>query len=482
MNDWLDNNLPEQIALNLVKLFSKKEPSFKIDSNELDCWLVSEDQVPQKLLPLPNSVEFLTHHFNQATKISELDENEINQSLDNQSTSLSTSKEHQNLSYSQSNPININADKTNSPKAKTDDMNHESIDNLTSNLIEETNEDKLIDNERNKLLNNFLTTSSSALDDQTDEMQKLNNLFHSGKFLNFSSLNNVKYRGSQIWAPPRPMFHTHIHQPPKRLELIAKQNYRCCGCGLQVDKQEANRMIYCYYTGKYFCPHGCHSKTKTIIPAYIINRWSFKLYPVSNFAFQTISNNYTKPLFNIQDLNPKLFKKIKHFQHLNEIRSQLLKLKEYILSCKKAGNLLVVYLMFEPKHFIEPAKEFIYSLEDLVSIRNDCKLLQKCCDLMHESMNHIKNCSSCLAHGFICEICSSNQGQSGNRLNNKRVDILFPFEIGRVKQCPHCFACYHLSCFSSNNLRCLKCERIEKRKSCTLEENETEMPATSEVY
>lgn len=466
-NDRSDN-LPEQIALSLVKLFAEREPSFKIDPNELDCWLIGKDDVPsvaQKLLPIPTNVQFLTKHFNQANSlIYELDENEID-----------TTKP---MFCPESNPIDIkmNANCINSSK-----------DNLTLSA-DKTDNDKLIENERKllgdtHLLPNYDSTNASPINkplvtDEQDEMQKLNTLFHSGKFFNFSSLNNstgVKCRGSSVWSPPRAMIHVVIHQTPKRQEQIAKQNYRCCGCGLQIQRQDIPRMLYCYYTGKYFCKYGCHSSTKTIIPAYVINKWSFKLYPVSNFAFQVIQNNYTKPLFNIQDLNPKLFTKVKQFQNLHDLRGQLNKLKDYIITCKKAGNLLVVFLMFEPKHFTEPSKDLTYSLEDLVDLKKDCKTLEKCYNLVNESINHIKNCSNCLAKGFFCELCSvtgqsSRSSRPSSSNNGNRIgDILFPFEIGRVKQCELCYACYHLDCFASNAFKCVKCVRIERRKSSLLE-------------
>lgn len=462
-NDCLDN-LPEQVALSLVKVFSKREPSFKIDPNELDCWLVSEQEVPQKLLPIPNNVQFLTQHFNQAGLIREQDENEADSS-----TIANGSSGKQQTDCSQPNSIPI----TTTPTALASSAG----DNLTDKTANE--EDKLIDTERKLLMGSHLlpatslstTNAKSLVAADEDEMQKLNNLFYNGKFLNFTSLNNVKYRGNSEWAPPRFCVHTHIFPPPKRHELIARQNYRCCGCGGQIEKQDIPRMLYCYYTGKYWCQHGCHSKTKTIIPAYVINKWSFKLLPVSNHAFQIINSNFTRPLFNIQDLNPKLLHKVKQFQNLHDLRQQLLKLKDYIYRCKKASNLLVLYLTFEPKHFVESGKDLTYSLEDLVDIKKDCKILDRCFNLVHESMLHIKNCSLCSAHGFICEFCSNSSGS--RQTTPSKPDILFPFEMGRVKQCERCYACYHLNCFvGSGKNQCLKCIRIEKRHSSSLMEEE----------
>lgn len=455
-NDCLDN-LPEQVALGLVKVFSKREPSFKIDPNELDCWLVSEQEVPQKLLPIPNNVQFLTQHFNQAGLIREQDENETDPSTTGQ----------QQCSTASSNSIQTTPSALASSAGGGDD-------NLTEKTASPTeDEDKLIDSERKLMLGNLLpaaslSTTAKSLAADEDEMQKLNNLFYNGKFLNFASLNNVKYRGNSEWAPPRICVHTHIFPPPKRHELIARQNYRCCGCGLVIEKDMIPRMQYCYYSGKYWCQHGCHSKTKTIIPAYVINKWSFKLLPVSNHAFQIINNNFTRPLFVVEDLNPKLLHKVKQLQNLHQLRHQLLKLKEYIYRCKKASNLRLIYVMFEPKHFVECGKDLTYSLEDLVDIKKNCTILDRCFNLVHESIAHIKNCSLCCARGFACELCNGRQASSS------RPDILFPFEIGRVKQCERCYACYHLNCFvGAGKNQCQKCIRIEKRRSSSMLEEET---------
>ena len=57
----------------------------------------------------------------------------------------------------------------------------------------------------------------------------------------------------------------NIHTPDKPKIQIAKQNYRCAGCGAKVEIAFAKRLRYCNYLGKYFCAC-CHSNETFVIP------------------------------------------------------------------------------------------------------------------------------------------------------------------------------------------------------------------------
>ena len=60
----------------------------------------------------------------------------------------------------------------------------------------------------------------------------------------------------------------------RRKVLIAKQNFRCAGCGTKIEQGYLKRFRYCEYLGKYFC-HCCHTNSTSVIPAKILHKWDF---------------------------------------------------------------------------------------------------------------------------------------------------------------------------------------------------------------
>ena len=61
------------------------------------------------------------------------------------------------------------------------------------------------------------------------------------------------------------------------MKYLAAQGYRCTGCGMRQDPAQARHFRFCNYTGKFFCQK-CHTNATSIVPAYILHRWSFKKY------------------------------------------------------------------------------------------------------------------------------------------------------------------------------------------------------------
>ena len=55
---------------------------------------------------------------------------------------------------------------------------------------------------------------------------------------------------------------------------MARQKFRCAGCGMKVAEEYMGRLRYCEYLGRYFCT-GCHSGNTTIIPGRILAKWDF---------------------------------------------------------------------------------------------------------------------------------------------------------------------------------------------------------------
>ncbi|XP_034092280.1 run domain Beclin-1-interacting and cysteine-rich domain-containing protein-like [Gymnodraco acuticeps] len=92
--------------------------------------------------------------------------------------------------------------------------------------------------------------------------------------------------------------------------VVAKQNYRCAGCGTRIDPDYIKRLRYCEYLGRYFC-QCCHENAQAVVPGRVLRKWDFSKYYVSNFARDLLSKIAGDPLFNPNDINSGLYKKNK---------------------------------------------------------------------------------------------------------------------------------------------------------------------------
>lgn len=131
----------------------------------------------------------------------------------------------------------------------------------------------------------------------------------------------IRVRGNLEWAPPRPQIIFNVHPAPTRKIAVAKQNYRCAGCGIRTEPDYIKRLRYCEYLGKYFC-QCCHENAQMVIPSRILRKWDFSKYYVSNFSKDLLIKIWNDPLFNVQDINSALYRKVKL---LNQVRVRTLR-------------------------------------------------------------------------------------------------------------------------------------------------------------
>lgn len=80
------------------------------------------------------------------------------------------------------------------------------------------------------------------------------------------------------------------------------------------------RLRYCEYLGKYFC-QCCHENAQMVIPSRVLRKWDFSKYYVSNFSKDLLIKIWNDPLFNVQDINSALYRKVKL---LNQVRVRAL--------------------------------------------------------------------------------------------------------------------------------------------------------------
>ncbi|XP_074767901.1 run domain Beclin-1-interacting and cysteine-rich domain-containing protein isoform X3 [Athene noctua] len=255
----------------------------------------------------------------------------------------------------------------------------------------------------------------------------------------------IRVRGNLEWAPPRPQIIFNVHPAPTRKVAVAKQNYRCAGCGIRTDPDYIKRLRYCEYLGKYFC-QCCHENAQMVIPSRILRKWDFSKYYVSNFSKDLLSKIWSDPLFNVQDINPALYRKVKSLNQVWLLRIQLFHMKNMFKTCRLAKDLLDSFDAV-PGHLTEDLH--LYSLNDLSATKKG-DLVPRLTELLKAGSLHVEKCMLCQAKGFICEFCQ-NEG-----------DIIFPFELNKCRTCEECKACYHKSCFKST--RCPRCERLQARR------------------
>ncbi|XP_043284553.1 run domain Beclin-1-interacting and cysteine-rich domain-containing protein [Venturia canescens] len=262
----------------------------------------------------------------------------------------------------------------------------------------------------------------------------------------------IPLRGTIEWAPPRPQIIFTPHPPPAKKIRIAKQNYRCAGCGMKVAVEYANRFRYCEYLGRYFCT-GCHTNQVALIPGKILSKWDFNRYPVSNFSYRLLDQMAVDPLFQVNDLNPLLYRRVKQLERTRLLRTQLFYLKDFMLTCRFAQSVQEA-LKKQPNYiFNDP---HIYSMQDLVSVKVGT-LTTKLSEIVQDCCAHVSECVLCEARGFMCELCFTKG-------NSK---VIFPWELSKVTRCNDCGSCFHIECknLAKNTLNCPRCLRLRERRS-----------------
>ncbi|XP_038068463.1 LOW QUALITY PROTEIN: differentially expressed in FDCP 8-like [Patiria miniata] len=229
---------------------------------------------------------------------------------------------------------------------------------------------------------------------------------------------------------------------------LAAQNYRCAECRTQLSfKGDVSEPRQCDYDGHYYCSL-CHWNDTEVIPARVIHNWDFDTRKVCRQSKQYLKLMQRRAVLCVQDLNPMLFNYVEELSQIKKLREEILIMKMYFLSCRKAmEDKLLLQLQNRP-HFVDNPDT--YSLQDLIDAK-DGTLLGTLSGIHGNYAVHIKiECPLCQARGFICELCNSNE-------------VLYPFDM-IATVCSHCSAVFHRDCFYKCSGECPKCERLLKER------------------
>ncbi|PNJ03333.1 RUBCN isoform 5 [Pongo abelii] len=202
-----------------------------------------------------------------------------------------------------------------------------------------------------------------------------------------ADIYKLRIRVVATWSgPPRPQIIFNVHPAPTRKIAVAKQNYRCAGCGIRTDPDYIKRLRYCEYLGKYFC-QCCHENAQMAIPSRVLRKWDFSKYYVSNFSKDLLIKIWNDPLFNVQDINSTLYRKVKLLNQVRLLRVQLCHMKNMFKTCRLAKELLDSFDTV-PGHLTEDLH--LYSLNDLTATRKG-ELGPRLAELTRAGAAHVRD-------------------------------------------------------------------------------------------
>uniref|UniRef100_A0A0K0DH87 Phorbol-ester/DAG-type domain-containing protein n=1 Tax=Angiostrongylus cantonensis TaxID=6313 RepID=A0A0K0DH87_ANGCA len=188
---------------------------------------------------------------------------------------------------------------------------------------------------------------------------------------------------------------------------LCAQNYACAECDthLDYDGHAGIQPRLCEYTGLLFCSN-CHWGDVWSIPARIFHNMDAIPRPVCRAAKQLLAIVDPRPLIDMSQANPLLFKHHKKLQRLQRLRQDFLFMKCYFVSCRNAAKLRILQYLNRHQHFVEGAD--MYSLADLKEL---CigSLLEDLEDIHAVFRRHIEDeCEICTGNGFYCELCEAH--------------------------------------------------------------------------
>ncbi|XP_059172053.1 pleckstrin homology domain-containing family M member 1-like [Physella acuta] len=232
---------------------------------------------------------------------------------------------------------------------------------------------------------------------------------------------------------------------PRELGL-SHQNFTCRGCACPIG------IIYgqprmCEFDGGLYCTE-CHDNNETYLPSSIIFNWDFRKKKVSNENFKFLQELEDQAVYDVEQLNPKLYNHVPELMELKLLRVQLCYLRSYLFTCSQKVAETLRQKVWPREHLYDHRD--VYSLTDFLQVPTSSlhKLLK---ELIKFATLHVYDCLLCSQKGFVCEICRNPK-------------VIYPFETDSTIRCKVCKAVYHKTCMTEN-LPCPKCERWGRRHS-----------------
>jgi len=229
---------------------------------------------------------------------------------------------------------------------------------------------------------------------------------------------------------------------------LSHQNFTCKGCTRPIG------IIYgaprlCEFDGGLYC-YECHENDEAYIPAAIIYNWDFSKKKVSMANQRFLQGCEDQPLYDLGDLNPRLYTHVPELQELRSLRQQLCFVKSYMFTCSQRSADSLRHKVWPREHLYD--RRDVYSVTDLLQVQSGAliKLLR---EVYRFASLHVYDCPLCSQKGFICEICGNPK-------------VIYPFEVDTTVRCGTCKSVFHKSCLT-DSVPCPKCQRWGRKSMPT---------------
>ena len=194
---------------------------------------------------------------------------------------------------------------------------------------------------------------------------------------------------------------------------------------------------FCNLFGRWFC-FLCHRDEEAMLPSRVLRLWDLKRYKVCVFAKQEIGRAMKTLLFDLQDVNPGLFRVSDKLLAARNLRRQLVLLTAFVSECPLAapGLRRVVPAM---RHLADSST--VFSLHDL-RLAQSGRLAAVLRDFSLAYLEHVAWCKSCASRRSPCISCRQP---------------VFDFDVRRVGKCSSCGLSCHRACMHLT--RCRTCAK-----------------------
>eukprot|EP00041_Stephanoeca_diplocostata_P014568 m.269465 g.269465 ORF g.269465 m.269465 type:complete len:1480 (+) comp19734_c0_seq69:342-4781(+) len=226
---------------------------------------------------------------------------------------------------------------------------------------------------------------------------------------------------------------------------LSTQQYKCVDCKVQIGFQGMfAEARLCDYFGKYLCPD-CHHGDTAVIPARVVHNWDFSPRAVSRRAKETLAVLHTRPVMDLNEVNPSLQNHVEEVLELQRARTSLAHIRKFLLTCRKASGQPDLLGVLDNRPYLMTTAGMV-SMKDLLEVRSG-ELIRELTAARERCVQHITvDCQRCQGAGSYCELCQSDA-------------VIYPF-TPQVTECDKCKSVFHSSCWGEAP-KCPKCVRIE---------------------
>ncbi|EGC34200.1 hypothetical protein DICPUDRAFT_153601 [Dictyostelium purpureum] len=420
----VESNKEEQLQTQLKTVSSSSSLSNSISSNE---------EEPPKTVERRSTLSEVMKKYSSSSSPS------------SSSSSIHSSEEHNNYSNN-NNSNNNNNNEDDNKKVKNDEdkdnVNSEQFQNLLSSLktSQESIEfrfksDPTYSSYTDSYNNDPFSTSYMGNSSFTNENDALKSSSLSSSLIDYQLISEYETKDKKkvknrnlLTGEDGQIFINTLYRTTAVKAAYYSQGV-CPGCHIQLEKLSYFKTRICYYTGKYYC-NNCHSNQKSLIPARILWKWEFKLFPVSDAAKSYITRNLEKP-FDIFQFNPQCLNLNPKLQKIFSMREKLFFIGEYIESCRNKATLEVPELA----DYFVCDNVYTYSIMDLEKIYTTNILESTIQQVMTKYIDHVtKECTICKGKGFICEYCNDD---------NELIFSWMSLDVQNFIKCDKCLTLSH---------------------------------------